>query len=681
MAGMSETDARPASDELEPSADAVLRVLRAAGIVVPAEVLWSVDELAGHNLPDALATLERAGLISWDGDGGVTVTPRGQARAHTAPGVAERARLRGSVGRAARLSRSVSAVDIAELLLDGCRVRPDPTVVPWLLERADHEIRQGRLDEAAAVLSAIVLAIDRGHVVTGATRIKAFARRSFVLRWLGRGDEAQQVFERAVAVARSTGNPVDLAAAAVTWRPDAINVTDDPYGVALIDEALAVAPDDELSIKARLLAARAEALVFTDLDASQSAAASAVAVARHSGDPEAFILSAYAYRVAHWHPSRQQEMLALGSEMVAASPGAIDCAEYGAVTRLQVFLELGDWPHFDGELAALGRRLSGAPRPADQLWWRTLVAARAGVRGDWSEFERENDAAMRLAQLAQHVPALQLLASQQLIRSWQRGDDLRPLGSAAVLEALPVGAMRTSWEAALLGWTCTRVPRVDVVATLDRLLDRGVRSVRPDLTFGPVMSSLATAAVESRAVSHARVLYDALLPYADQWAGTGGAVVAGPYAFHLGRLASVLDRPAAALELLTAARDNCVAGQCHAWEARVELALAVASQSHDDQRRHGRRSADLAARLGMVEVEHAARRLLGTDARPAGLSRREVEVLVLAARGATNQEIAAELYLSTKTVERHLLNGYRKVGARNRADAIRFALQELVEND
>ena len=47
----------------------------------------------------------------------------------------------------------------------------------------------------------------------------------------------------------------------------------------------------------------------------------------------------------------------------------------------------------------------------------------------------------------------------------------------------------------------------------------------------------------------------------------------------------------------------------------------------------------------------------------------------------SNQEIASALYLSTKTVERHLVNGYRKVGARNRAEAVRFALRALVETD
>jgi DNA-binding NarL/FixJ family response regulator len=62
---------------------------------------------------------------------------------------------------------------------------------------------------------------------------------------------------------------------------------------------------------------------------------------------------------------------------------------------------------------------------------------------------------------------------------------------------------------------------------------------------------------------------------------------------------------------------------------------------------------------------------------PAGLTSREVEILKLLAGGRTNREIAAELVLSVHTIERHLANAYRKIGARNRADATAFALRNL----
>ena len=61
---------------------------------------------------------------------------------------------------------------------------------------------------------------------------------------------------------------------------------------------------------------------------------------------------------------------------------------------------------------------------------------------------------------------------------------------------------------------------------------------------------------------------------------------------------------------------------------------------------------------------------------PAGLSDREVEVLRLVARGRTNKEIAAQLYLSGKTVGRHVENLYAKLGVHTRAAAAVFAMEQ-----
>jgi DNA-binding NarL/FixJ family response regulator len=60
----------------------------------------------------------------------------------------------------------------------------------------------------------------------------------------------------------------------------------------------------------------------------------------------------------------------------------------------------------------------------------------------------------------------------------------------------------------------------------------------------------------------------------------------------------------------------------------------------------------------------------GQGARVAGepLTAREVRVASLAARGSSNKEIAAALFLSPKTVERHLSSVYRKRGFRSRTE-------------
>jgi ATP/maltotriose-dependent transcriptional regulator MalT len=52
------------------------------------------------------------------------------------------------------------------------------------------------------------------------------------------------------------------------------------------------------------------------------------------------------------------------------------------------------------------------------------------------------------------------------------------------------------------------------------------------------------------------------------------------------------------------------------------------------------------------------------------LSERELEVLSLLATGKTNSEVAGDLFVSVGTVKSHTGNIYRKLGARNRAEAL-----------
>ncbi len=58
------------------------------------------------------------------------------------------------------------------------------------------------------------------------------------------------------------------------------------------------------------------------------------------------------------------------------------------------------------------------------------------------------------------------------------------------------------------------------------------------------------------------------------------------------------------------------------------------------------------------------------------LSGRELEILLLAARGLSNHQIAKSLGVAEGTIKRHLSNTYEKMGVRSRGEATRKALSE-----
>ncbi len=124
-------------------------------------------------------------------------------------------------------------------------------------------------------------------------------------------------------------------------------------------------------------------------------------------------------------------------------------------------------------------------------------------------------------------------------------------------------------------------------------------------------------------------------------------------------------------------------------EARV-LGAADAYQAMREPRPHRPARSDVeAAAVMRAEVKkgrydgEAVEAVLGSAGHrvprrregPAGLTVREVEVLRLLARGLSNKEIAATLFISAKTVANHIEHIYAKIEASTRAAAGLFAMQ------
>lgn len=84
----------------------------------------------------------------------------------------------------------------------------------------------------------------------------------------------------------------------------------------------------------------------------------------------------------------------------------------------------------------------------------------------------------------------------------------------------------------------------------------------------------------------------------------------------------------------------------------------------------------LIARLMHLTREQRARMRLESD----GLTSRELDILIELAKGATDREIAAKLVVAEGTVKTHIRHILRKLGARNRTQAVAYALRkELID--
>jgi DNA-binding NarL/FixJ family response regulator len=112
-----------------------------------------------------------------------------------------------------------------------------------------------------------------------------------------------------------------------------------------------------------------------------------------------------------------------------------------------------------------------------------------------------------------------------------------------------------------------------------------------------------------------------------------------------------------------------------AARARVRIALAYRALGDEESALSELAVAERTfAELGAGPARREAARLRSTSL-PDGLTAREVEVLGLVADGQSNPQIAATLFLSEKTVARHLSNIFVKTGVTSRAAAASYAHQ------
>jgi len=158
----------------------------------------------------------------------------------------------------------------------------------------------------------------------------------------------------------------------------------------------------------------------------------------------------------------------------------------------------------------------------------------------------------------------------------------------------------------------------------------------------------------------------------------------------LGRLAVRREDWDGARRAFERAADLCRAGGLDAFLGQVFFQHGLMLLKRGDRRAGSemlRGAESMLAGLGLEYLAERARSLVTRPVRgrpmskgPAGLTGRELEVLCLASQGGSNREIARQLVISERTVERHLENAYAKLGVENRGAAIAWYVRQGLED-
>ena len=196
-----------------------------------------------------------------------------------------------------------------------------------------------------------------------------------------------------------------------------------------------------------------------------------------------------------------------------------------------------------------------------------------------------------------------------------------------------------------------------------------------------------------------RLVRSRLLPaYIEIMLATDDVAAAGQGARELAEIVEAYDTAAlharsaharGAVHLAEGSPETALPALRHAWRlwrdldapyeaARARVLVGVACRAlHDEDTAVMELDAahQMFAQLGAIPDLTHTDALIGKGrvGGTAGLSPREIEVIRLVAAGETNQAIAAELFISEKTVERHVSNILAKLGVGSRTAAAAYA--------
>jgi len=614
--------------------------------------------------PDALEAAEGARLVRLDQAGCHFRHPLVRSAAYSAVPAAER--------RDAHLALAGVLPDTAAAWhLGAAATGPDERAAA-ALERAAAEAveRRGYAAATTALERAAVLSPD------AEARARRLTRAGRTAIGAGRPDRALAAFEAAADAAAPGPERTEarhLAGWLMAWTGNVV------VGAERLSGDAEAARDSE-PLRA--------AAMFADAAVASSSAGDCRATLRYAqaadgllGDDADDATRAHVGVALAWGLILRGERRRARETMERVLPllGAVDPfspAAQSIALALNVRLALEDYE----EVRATSLAIASAMRTAGALGslpLPLLLAADAGVRlGRWADSEREVDEALPLAEESGEGGPLAkgLVVATRLTASQGREEACREYAARMMAHAEPRGiGSSIGLVHASLGLLELSYGRIEnAIADLEVAAERAVRTGLEDPAFIPWAPDLVEAYALGGRAADAQARTEILAAQAERTGGPWAAAAAarcrgllteGDFESHFEEALAHHERSSAPFD--KARTLLLYGGRLHRARRRAQAR----------ERMHEARSifTELGAKGWLPRTEAELRAVGGRRRRKgepetATLTAAELRVAEAVARGGTNKEVAAELYLSPKTVEFHLAKIFQKLGVRSRTE-------------
>ena len=549
-------------------------------------------------------------------------------------------------------------------------------------------------EEAAAHYQLALEASFHDQTVSTSRRADLYVKLGKALSHSGDSMRALESLQHAFVAAKQANEPELQARAAIdfeeaSWRFAMLSSA----ALAPLTEALAALGPQDTALKAAALSSLARCLMF--VGASEEAyrtAELANSMARRLNDDAALVVTLTRSLAAYdLRPEDFSQRCANTEEGIklARQTGNREFLLYLVGWHVYNLSESGDMVARSQFLEELGRLAEEQRQPLYQYVFRRFHALTAMFEGRFAEAER---IAVHASKYGLNFPELNSADVHAVQMLSVRREQGRLAEVAPVLEHFERDAPPGSqWRPGLM-IVYSELGQHDKARVLYESFAREnfasvVRDARWVMTIS-YLSEMCCALGDAAAAAH---LYRALLPYEGRNLIVGHKITTyGPAGRYLGMLAATMQQWKQAEHHFTAAIAMNIRQGSKPWLAHTQYHYAAMLNARNAPGDRSRaielldQALDIASALNMLTLADRTSSLRDaikpSRARveyPAGLSRREVQVLKLVAQGKANHEIAEQLFISKNTVAKQVRSILAKTNCNNRTEAAAFALRNI----